>query len=325
MANNHEFGNYASSPESNTDKVESVEAALETIDKTKQFIAEHLDLDDKDLILTTEEALSYVAIRTYEDASANGDITGMKEIQIKEAVEAVIVGAVNEDMAGTSPILELKEAGLGKEVDTAIRKFKETDAKLPNGESVAEKIGELLGVPEVLWRGERRYLSNIDQIGKVALSTKDHERKGNQNGRVHMGRDKEFATTYSIGTDGVVWYDGPLSKEDIPIGVVYKIDNTNNIINAIADDDPLPDLPELGELAGKCREFTTTEVPPEFYTVAEIHIMDDYNQPNGHKRSDFRQILETFVVESPEQLPDVIEKVKARTNELDALRQAQQG
>lgn len=321
MSNNHEFGNYTASPEISGEKTEAVETALETIDKTKQFVAENLDLGtDEELDSVTKEALSYVAERTFEDSKMNGDIDGTKKLQMKKAVEAVIVGTVIKNIPGSNPILDLKKAGLGQEVDTAIKKFKETDAKLPNGEDIAEKVGEFLGVPEVLFRGERRYLNNIDQVGKEPLSTKGYERTSNQEGKVYSARDIEYARSYSVGTDGVEFYDGPRTAEEIPIGVIYKINNENNIISATPDGEPVPDNPALGDIAGKYREFISGDIPSELCEVVELQIMDDYNQPNGHTRSDFRQVLETFIVESPEQLLDAIKKVKARIYELDAQR-----
>ena len=179
---------------------------------------------------------------------------------------------------------------------------------------------EQVQIPETLYRGERVYLDNIDQIGKRDLSTTEHEQIHNQRGKVYLARDKEYAMSYSVGTDGVTWYDHPLSKEEIPIGVIYKIDNPDNIIKAIPEGDPLPDLPQLGELAGKYREFTADNIKPDLYQVTELQIMDDFIQPNGHERSDMREILERFTVDNPTKLPEVIEKVKKRINELDTLR-----
>jgi len=174
-------------------------------------------------------------------------------------------------------------------------------------------------IPEILYRGERAYLDNIDRIGQHDLSTTGHEQIHNQNGKIYLSRDKEYAENYAIGTDGVVWYDHPLPKEEIPIGVVYKIDNPGNIIDAIPEGDPLPDFIG-GELAGKHREFTADSIPVGQYEVVELQIMDDFIQPNGHSRSDMRDILESFSVSSPAKLPDVIEAVKNRINELDTER-----
>ncbi len=179
---------------------------------------------------------------------------------------------------------------------------------------------EQVQIPETLYRGERVYLDNIDQIGKRDLSTTGHEQIHNQQGKVYLARDKEYAMSYSVGKDGVTWYDRPLSKEEIPIGVIYKIDNPDNIIEAIAEGDPLPDLPQLGELAGKHREFTADNIKPDMYQVTELQIMNDFTQPNGHQRSDAREVLERFTVDNQEKLPEVIEKVKKRINELDSLR-----
>ena len=174
------------------------------------------------------------------------------------------------------------------------------------------------GVPQTLWRGERLYLDNIDEVGKRTITTAGHEAKHNRQGKTFCSRDKKYASLYAVGTDGVTFYDGPLEKEQIPIGVVYKIDNTGNAVNA----EPTDDEPEeIGPFAGQFREFTTDEeIPPEAYSVEEIYIMDDFDQPNGHTRSDFRRPREVFKVKNQEDLPKVLEAVKARMEELDQKR-----
>ena len=174
------------------------------------------------------------------------------------------------------------------------------------------------GVPQTLWRGERLYLGNIDELGKRSITTAGHEAVHNRQGETFCSRDKKFASLYAVGTDGVTFYDGPLKKEQIPIGVVYKIDNTGNAIGAKPTDD---EPEEIGPFAGQFREFTTSEeIPPESYSVEEIYIMDDFDQPNGHQRSDFRRPREVFKVENQEDLPKVIEAVKKRMDELDQMR-----
>lgn len=66
--------------------------------------------------------------------------------------------------------------------------------------------------------------------------------------------EKNSASLYAVGTDGVKWYDGPLSVDEIPIGVVYKIHNSNNHLEA----EPTYDEPEQdGPFPGKIREFIT--------------------------------------------------------------------
>lgn len=174
-------------------------------------------------------------------------------------------------------------------------------------------------IPEILYRGERVYLDNIDQIGQRDLSTLEHERTANQYGKLFLSRDINYAINYAIGTDGVVWYDHPLSKEEIPIGVIYEINNSDNIINAVPEGEPLPDFIG-GELAGKHREFTADFISAKQYKVVEIQIMDDYIQLNGHSRSDMRDILESFNVSDQAELPNVIKAVKQIIYELDAER-----
>ena len=176
------------------------------------------------------------------------------------------------------------------------------------------------GVPQTLWRGERLYLDNIDEVGKRSISTVGHEATHNGQGKTFCSRDKKYASLYAVGTDGVTFYDGPLPVEQIPIGVVYKIDNTGNAVGAVPTDDA-PD--EIGPFAGQFREFTTDqEIPPESYSVEEIYIMDDFDQPNGHQRSDFRKPREVFKVKNQEDLPKVIAAVKKRMAELDQKRRS---
>ena len=82
---------------------------------------------------------------------------------------------------------------------------------------------------------------------------------------------------------------------------------------------PTDDEPEFfGPFAGKFREFTLkTEVPVGQYSVEEIYIMDDFGQPGGHKRSDFRRPKEVYKIRDQKDLPNVIEAVKKRMDELD--------
>ena len=187
-------------------------------------------------------------------------------------------------------------------------------------EGIDESEPDIDGVPQTVWRGERLYLGNIDSLGSRTITTKGHERTNNRDGQTFVSRDKKFASTYAVGTDGVVFYDGPLPVEEIPIGVVYKINNNGNHLGAKAtDDEPLP----FGPFAGKFREFIISgEVPEEDYEVDSIYIMDDFLQPNGHERSDFRQPIEVYKVKDQEKLPDVIRAVKKRMEELDKKRKS---
>lgn len=173
-------------------------------------------------------------------------------------------------------------------------------------------------VPQTLWRGERFYLSNIDELGRRSISTAGHESKNNREGEVFCARDEKYASLYAVGTDGVKWYDNELPVEEIPIGVVYKIDNTDNYLGA----QPSSDEPEfIGPFAGKFREFTlTNEIPAGKYSVAEIYIMDDFDQPGGHRRSDFRRPKEVIKIKDQKDLPRAIELVKKRMEELDRKR-----
>lgn len=187
--------------------------------------------------------------------------------------------------------------------------------------SITEGVDErpdIDGVPQTLWRGERLYLENIDEVGSRSITTAGHEAVHNRQGETYCSRDKKFASLYAVGTDGVKFYDGPLPKEQIPIGVVYKIDNTGNTTGAKPTDD---EPEEIGPFAGQFREFITDkEISPESYSVEEIYIMDDFDQPNGHQRSDFRRPREVFKVKDQADLPKVIEAVKTRMEELDQRR-----
>lgn len=189
--------------------------------------------------------------------------------------------------------------------------------------STAEGVDErpdIDGVPQTLWRGERLYLENIDEVGSRSITTVGHEAVHNRQGETYCSRDKKFASLYAVGTDGVKFYDGSLPKEQIPIGVVYKIDNTGNATGAKPTDD---EPEEIGPFAGQFREFTTDkEILPESYSVEEIYIMDDFDQPNGHQRSDFRRPREVFRVKDQADLPKVIEAVKTRMEELDQKRKS---
>ncbi len=185
-------------------------------------------------------------------------------------------------------------------------------------EGVDER-SDIDGVPQTLWRGERLYLDNIDELGKRSITTAGHEAKHNRNGEaIFLARDKKYASLYAVGMDGVTFYDGELPKDQIPIGVVYKIDNTGNKLGAA----PTDDEPEFfGPFTGKFREFVSNEeIPAEKYSVKEIYIMDDFDQPGGHKRSDFRRPKEVYKIQDQKDLPAVIEAVKKRMDELDRKR-----
>ena len=54
-------------------------------------------------------------------------------------------------------------------------------------------------------------------------------------------------------------------------------------------------------------------------------ILDDFDQPNGHTRSDFRRPREVYKVKNMEDLPKVIEAVKKRMTELDQERKKKGG
>lgn len=189
--------------------------------------------------------------------------------------------------------------------------------KFPDITEGVDERPDVNGVPQTLWRGERVYLDNIDKLGERSITTVGHEAKHNRDGVVFCARDKQFACAYAIGTDGVTWYGDELPKEQIPIGVVYKIENTNNYLNASpTDDEPL----SFGPFAGKFREFIVESVPAGQYSIVEIYIMDDFDQPGGHRRSDFRRPKEVYKVRNQEELPGVIAEVKRRMDELDQKR-----
>ena len=173
-------------------------------------------------------------------------------------------------------------------------------------------------IPQELWRGERVYLDNIDQLGQRPLSTMKHAQTHNAHGLVYTARDKAYADHYAIGTDGVTFYDTELPKEQVPIGVIYKINNRDNHLEVqVADDDePLP----FGPFAGKFREFVAENIPASDYTVEDLYIMDDFVTPGGHQRSDFRRPLEVVHINDPEALPEAIAYIKARIDALDAIR-----
>ena len=220
--------------------------------------------------------------------------------------------------------------------------LKEVEMRSPNAgepwidypdamEEIDESEPDIDGVPQTVWRGERLYLDNIDELGKRNLSTTGHERKNNRRGELFLSRDKSFASTYAVGKDGIKYYDDPLPVEEIPIGVIYKIDNHDNHLKAT----PTDDEPEyFGPFAGKFREFTAKEVPAGTYEVSEIQIMDDFvandhpkeassDSPykySGHVRSDFRSPLEVYRIKDQSDLPATIEKVKKRMLELDEER-----
>ena len=199
-------------------------------------------------------------------------------------------------------------------------------------EEIDESEEDVNGVPQTVWRGERLYLDNIDELGKRNLSTAGHEGKSNRDGMVFLSRDKYYASTYAVGKDGVKFYDEPLPVEQIPIGVIYKINNQANHLNAV----PTDDEPEtFGSFEGKFREFVAKEIPTEDYEVSEIYIMDDFKaddfsgrysipdspyKNSGHIRSDFRQPMESYKVKDQKELPEIIAKVKKRMYELDAER-----
>ena len=308
----------------------SVETALKIIEDTEKIVSEETKTSGTELIKLTDNALVYVAEKTVEAADEDGVRSETELSNIEKSFEtAVVEGALEEAgvraSSGKNPIIDLDKSGLSQDLTTAISELHSEDAKLPTGENVAELAVVVIDqeqkepVPETLYRGERVYLNNIDQIGQRDLSTTGREQTHNKHGKIFLSRDIDYAINYSIGKDGVTWYDRPLTKEEIPIGVVYKIDNSNNIIGATPEGNPHPEL-FGGELAGKHREFTADSVPTNQYKVAELQILDDYIQPNGHSRSDMRDILERFTIDDPAKLPEVIEAVKKRIDELDAKR-----
>ena len=190
-------------------------------------------------------------------------------------------------------------------------------------EGMNENEPDVNGVPQTAWRGERYYLDNIDELGRRNLSTKGHEATHNRDGKVYLARDKMYASLYAVGTDGVTWYDDPLPVENIPIGVIFKINNSGNHLGA---EPTSPEPEDWGPFAGKHREFIADEVPIEDCEVQEIYIMDDFiaNDGRGHERSDFRRPMEVFKVKGQSELPEVVEKVKKRMLELDAERKNKQ-
>lgn len=186
-------------------------------------------------------------------------------------------------------------------------------------EGIDESEPDIDGVPQTAWRGERYYLDNIDELGQRSLSTKGHEATHNQDGKVYLARDKKYASLYAVGTDGGTWYDDPLPVEQIPIGVVFKINNKGNHLSA-EPTSPTPD--DWGPFAGKHREFITDEVPAEDCEIQEVYIMDDFiaNNGEGYQRSDFRRPMEVFRVKDQSEVPEIVEKVKNRMAELDTER-----
>lgn len=201
-------------------------------------------------------------------------------------------------------------------------------------DGVDESEPDVEGAPQTMWRGERYYLDNIDELGQRNLSTKGHEATHNRDGKVYTARDKKYASLYAVGTDGVKFYDEPLSIEQIPIGVVFKIDNSANHLHSA----PTAESPDTwGPFAGKFREFVSEEIPAEDCEVAEIYLMDDFiaDDPRpfgkhgegfskynngGHMRSDFRRPAEVYRPKNQSELPEIIEKVKKRIIELDEAR-----
>lgn len=201
-------------------------------------------------------------------------------------------------------------------------------------DGIDESEPDIDGVPQTMWRGERYYLDNIDELGRRSLSTKGHEATHNRDGKVYTARDKKYASLYAVGTDGVKHYDEPLSAEQIPIGVVFKINNSGNHLHST----PTSENPETwGPFEGKFREFISEEIPAEDCEVAEIYIMDDFiaddprpfgkhgegfskYKTGGHTRSDFRRPAEVYRPKNQSELPEIIEKVKKRIIELDEAR-----
>lgn len=200
----------------------------------------------------------------------------------------------------------------------------------PDDYEGVDNAEDIDGVPQTMWRGERYYLDNIDELGQRSLSTKGHEALHNQQGKVYTARDKKYASLYAVGTDGVTFYDKPLPVEQIPIGVIFKINNANNHLGST----PTSDTPDSwGPFEGRFREFVSEEIPPEDCEVTDIYIMDDFvaNDPRiskngegfsqyktgGHVRSDLRRPMEVYKVKNQSELPAIIDKVKKRMAELD--------
>lgn len=200
-------------------------------------------------------------------------------------------------------------------------------------EGVDQSEPDIDGVPQTMWRGERYYLDNIDELGRRDLSTKGHEAIHNRGGKVYTARDKKYASLYAVGTDGVTFYDEPLPVERIPIGVVFRINNGGNHLQAT----PTAERPESwGPFEGKFREFISEEIPAEDCEVVEIYVMDDFvaddarmsrrgegfskYKTGGHVRSDFRRPMEVYRPKDQSELPEIIDKVKKRMAELDEAR-----
>lgn len=322
--------NQVTTPEHTETLTNSVDSAMPAIKATEKYIKENTDATGPEITELVDDALVDHAKEVAKNADSDGVRTDIESSNINECIKTVIVegaleGAGLKTSNGENPIINLDKTNLSQNLTTAISELHDENAELSTGENVAELAAAVIDqeqkeqIPETLYRGERVYLNNIDQIGQRDLSTIGYEQTHNQHGKVYLSRDLDYAIHYSVGTDGVTWYDGPLTKDKIPIGVVYKIDNPNNIIGAIPEGDPLPDFIG-GELAGKHREFTAESIPSDQYQVLELQIMDDYIQPNGHKKSYERDILERFPVDDPAKLPEIIEAVKERIDELDAKR-----
>ena len=231
-----------------------------------------------------------------------------------------IIYNMEKDPSSTENISEAEKV-LGA-MPASFEEFRKTPqpeawVDFPDANEGVDERPDIDGVPQTLWRGERLYLDNIDELGKRDITTIGHEEKHNRNGETFCARDKKYASMYAVGTDGVKWYDGELPKEQIPIGVIYKINNTDNQLNASPTDDEPEDF---GPFAGKFREFTLKNIPAEDYSVEEIYIMDDFDQPGGHRRSDFRRPKEVYKVQNQEDLPNIIKAVKNRMDELDQKR-----
>lgn len=201
-------------------------------------------------------------------------------------------------------------------------------------DGVDESEPDIDGVPQTMWRGERYYLDNIDELGRRNLSTKGHEATHNRDGKVYTARDKKYASLYAVGTDGVKFYDGPLPIEQIPIGVIFKINNSGNHLHST----PTAESPDTwGPFAGRFREFVSEEIPTEDCEVVEIYLMDDFiaddtrpfgkrgegfskYKTGGHVRSDARRPTEVYRPKNQSELPEIIDKVKKRMIELDEAR-----
>ena len=50
-------------------------------------------------------------------------------------------------------------------------------------EGIDETEPDVNGVPQTIWRGERLYLDNIDELGRRDISTKGYEAKNNRDGQ----------------------------------------------------------------------------------------------------------------------------------------------